>query len=397
MNSFFITGMFRSGTTLISRMFQSHPEIACASDPYAPLFKEFRNQYAASLHNLKDFALESESPHDDYYYYNSKISFFHGLQTESFEMSCENVDWAALLDRMANFSKPYSPILFPYFNQLPGSTFKETLVNGIDLIKQAYGDNNTRLVGFKEVWTNEFGTHILRDIPSSKVVHIIRDPRAVCASNLVTSAPYPMIFLLRQWRKSCSAALYQQKFTKYGKNAFILRYEDLISQPDIYINKVCDFLEIKPHENMYNPSAYLDGGNKPWLQNSSHRGAISGFNIDSIEKWREVLSDRQISMIESMCCGEMSLFGYKTEQNQFLLSDDIIFNPPEVKQADVANWLQPFVDQSEQSLVKELSLEQVRLSALTSDKVIDENVAIKLGLWNETFQMMRESLKRNCL
>jgi len=68
-----------------------------------------------------------------------------------------------------------------------------------------------------------------------------------------------------------------------------------------------------------------------------------------------------------------------------------------VKQADVANWLQPFVDQSEQSLVKELSLEQVRLSALTSDKVIDENVAIKLGLWNETFQMMRESLKRNCL
>ncbi len=396
MNSFFITGMFRSGTTLISRMFQSHPEIACASDPYAPLFKEFRNQHASN-NNLKDFVIESESPHDDYYYYDSKASFFHDLQAESFEMSCKNIDWVALLDKMANFSKPYSPLLFPYFDQLPRDTFKETLVNGINLIKQAYGDDKTKLIGFKEVWTNEFGTHIARDIPNSKVVHIIRDPRAVCASNLVTSTPYPIIFLLRQWRKACTSALYQKKFSKYGKKIFILRYEDLISQPDIYINKVCDFLEIEPHDNMYNPSTYLDGNNQPWLQNSSHSNPVLGFNVESVHKWKDILSDRQISMIESMCCGEMSLFGYETAQNKFSLSDDIIFNPPEVKQFDVANWLQPFVDQSEQSLVKELSLERVRLDVLMSDKKIDKKIAIKLGLWNETFQMMRENLKRRSL
>jgi hypothetical protein len=395
MNSFFITGMFRSGTTLISRMFQSHPEIACASDPYAPLFKEFRNQYISN--NLKDFVLDLESPHDDYYYYDSKISFFHELQATSFDMSCENVDWAALLDKMANSSKPYSPLLFPYYNKLPGSTFKETLVNGIDLIRQTYGDDKTKLVGFKEVWTNEFGIHIVRDVPNFKVVHIIRDPRAVCASNLVTSTPYPMIFLLRQWRKACASALYQKKFSKHGKNVFILRYEDLISQPDIYIKKVCDFLKIEPHKNMYNPSTYLDGNNQQWLQNSSHRDPILGFNVGSINKWKEVLSDRQISMIESMCCGEMSLFEYETAQNKFSLSDDIIFNPPEVKQADIANWLRPFVDQSEQSLVKELSLERVRLNALICDKNIDKKIAVKLGLWDEIFQMLRENLKRNCL
>ncbi len=176
-----------------------------------------------------------------------------------------------------------------------------------------------------------------------------------------------------------------------------MRYEDLISQPDIYINKVCDFLEIEPHDNMYNPSTYLDGNNQPWLQNSSHSNPVLGFNVESVHKWKDILSDRQISMIESMCCGEMSLFGYETAQNKFSLSDDIIFNPPEVKQFDVANWLQPFVDQSEQSLVKELSLERVRLDVLMSDKKIDKKIAIKLGLWNETFQMMRENLKRRSL
>ena len=70
MESFFITGMFRSGTTLISRMFQSLPEIACASDPYVPLFKEFRN-VSDKIENLKWFLQDLELPHDDYYYYDS--------------------------------------------------------------------------------------------------------------------------------------------------------------------------------------------------------------------------------------------------------------------------------------------------------------------------------------
>ena len=52
MKTFFITGMFRSGTTLVSRMFHSHPEIACASDPFAPVFKMFRNQFSIQSENL---------------------------------------------------------------------------------------------------------------------------------------------------------------------------------------------------------------------------------------------------------------------------------------------------------------------------------------------------------
>ena len=176
-----------------------------------------------------------------------------------------------------------------------------------------------------------------------------------------------------------------------------MRYEDLISQPDIYIDRICNFLGIEPHDNMYDPALYLDGNNQTWLQNSSHEDPVSGFNMESINKWKEVLPDRQISMIESMCCAEMILFGYKTENDKFFLSNDIIFNPPEVKQPDIANWLRPFVDQSEQSLVKELSLENVRLNALKCDKKIDKKISTKLGLWNETFQMIRDNFKKELL
>ena len=43
MNKYFISGMFRSGTTMIARMLHANPNIVCASDPFAPIFKSFRN------------------------------------------------------------------------------------------------------------------------------------------------------------------------------------------------------------------------------------------------------------------------------------------------------------------------------------------------------------------
>jgi len=386
--------MFRSGTTLVSRMFHSHPEIACASDPYAPLFKMFRNQFSVKSENLP---VNFESPHDDYYYYDSKVSFFHGLQKETLEMDCDNIEWDVFLDQISHSLRPYSPLLIPYLNKLPGSNFKETFVNGIDIIRQAYGDNKTKIVGFKDVWTSEFGVHIARDIPNSKVLHIVRDPRSVCASNLASSEPYPLIFLARQWRKACASALYQKKLFKNEDKIFILRYEDLILYPDIYIPKICDFLEIDPHDNMYKPSTFLDGSNQPWIQNSSYNNPISGFNIESMHKWKEILSDKQIAMIEFMCFGEMELLEYEKYHDPPLFLTDIILNPPEINQSSVASWLRPFVDQGRESLIKELSLEFVRFNSLTNGKKCDDKVAEKFGLWSESFKIMQENLNSKIL
>ena len=43
-NKVFISGMFRSGTTLVARMLASHSEVVCASDPFLPLYKHIRNK-----------------------------------------------------------------------------------------------------------------------------------------------------------------------------------------------------------------------------------------------------------------------------------------------------------------------------------------------------------------
>ena len=41
---FFITSMFRSGSTFLARTLNSNKAIACASDPVFPYFKALRNK-----------------------------------------------------------------------------------------------------------------------------------------------------------------------------------------------------------------------------------------------------------------------------------------------------------------------------------------------------------------
>ena len=81
----FISGMFRSGTTLLARMLNSHPSICVASDPFASIFKSFRNEIAIEHIGSK---YDKDSPYDDYYYSNQHI--FTSIQKRCLELPLVN-------------------------------------------------------------------------------------------------------------------------------------------------------------------------------------------------------------------------------------------------------------------------------------------------------------------
>ena len=64
---------------------------------------------------------------------------------------------------------------------------------------------------------------LLEDGHISKCIHILRDPRAVAASNYVSSLCYPNLFLARQWRKS--AALARLNAERHSDAYLIVKYE----------------------------------------------------------------------------------------------------------------------------------------------------------------------------
>ena len=86
--------------------------------------------------------------------------------------------------------------------QVIDSTYEEWIKRFLDLIwESCRKDQEAGVVSFKEVWTNEFAPAFLRSFRNSKVLFVIRDPRAVAASKNVTSEKYSLLFLARQWRK----------------------------------------------------------------------------------------------------------------------------------------------------------------------------------------------------
>lgn len=314
----FITGMFRSGTTLIARMLNSHGAICMASDPFAPVFKCFRNEIALKYIN-PEFDLNSPL-HD----YSSKRFFLELgdlIQRIDFDLELDKYNIHDIRKLVETHCKPYSPLIIPYLSEMKGNNYAELLNSGIGIVEQAYGSGNEEYIGIKEVWTNEFTPHFIKTFDESKVIIVIRDPRAVIASSYALKGyRYPFLFLCRQWNKLTKAAIDYSNF--YKNQVILVRYEDLISNPNASIKSICEFLNINLDKNLLEISNFKDGSNNKWQQNSSYEEIKEEFNVNSLDKWSQKLTLEHIKFIESMCNELMDCMNYKIV-NQMSISSKV--------------------------------------------------------------------------
>ena len=344
----FITGMFRSGTTLLTRMLNTHKYITVASDPYAPIFKQLRNEVAKKIFENN---FDINMPLDDYYFDKDKNNLFSLIQKLNLNQESINSskDLIKLKKSLSKHMRPYSPRLEKHINKIVSKNFFETYKNGLDEIKNAYGNKDTKILGFKEVWTNEFIPPLIRSFKKIKIIQIIRDPRAVVASNYAKkNEKYPLLFLCRQWRKLASLSyLYNEKY----KNILNIKYEDLIENTDVVSREICKFLKIDFDPNILDPSKFKDGNNKSWSQNTSYKNSKNQFNISSIYKWKKFLNKSQIKIIESLCGAEMKLFNYKHSSSgiTYISGKNIIEN--DIKSKELAKWIRPYSNYNLQNTI----------------------------------------------
>ncbi|RYD70533.1 MAG: sulfotransferase, partial [Sphingobacteriales bacterium] len=57
MKPFFITGMYRSGTTLLAKLLGGHPQAAVASQPAPLLYAEIKKQFLQSVNSSPEYPL----------------------------------------------------------------------------------------------------------------------------------------------------------------------------------------------------------------------------------------------------------------------------------------------------------------------------------------------------
>uniref|UniRef100_A0A7D5KCS2 Sulfotransferase n=2 Tax=Natrinema halophilum TaxID=1699371 RepID=A0A7D5KCS2_9EURY len=330
--------MFRSGTTLLARMLDTHEDIVCASDPIRPFYNAVRDSVAAE--QSVDF--EPYDPLGAYFADEKALGLYDAIQSTTFERTFDR-DSEELASRIVDHCEPFSPYIANALGpeHTTGDTFSDVFEQLLAEVPAQYGTGDEAWIGTKEVWTTEFAPAVKDAVPDSKFVLVVRDPRAVCASKYSRDAKYPWLFLARQWRKL--ALLTHQYAThdeRLSDDVLVVRYEDLVTTPEETSRRMCDFLDIELDKSILNPGEFTDGRGEPWIQNTSYEDEEPSFNTDSVRKWEQELNERVVSYIERLCFSEMALFDYEHKYvSETGFTDAELLDPPTIPTDELAEWI----------------------------------------------------------
>lgn len=324
----FVTSMFRSGSTYLARALNSNRHIACASDPIFPIFKAIRNRVVG-------VGIDCPDPISDYSLVKEKEAFYRGLLAFDFSTSLEPAEHDQLIDAIRAHSADYSRALSEQVkSRLVAKNFRGLFQQTFDLVRSTYGSPDTKVCGIKEVWTDDFMHPLLEDGHISKCIHILRDPRAVAASNYVSSLCYPNLFLARQWRKS--AALARLNSERHSDAYLIVKYEDLILKKKSTFERICEFLEVRFDISMLDDEKLTDGEGKRWSQNSSYTSSKA-----QIHRWKQSIPSGHQAVIEFICRDGMSHFGYDFQGAALPPTLSDLNN---LGDTQIAGWIKPYCD-----------------------------------------------------
>ncbi len=308
MNYFFITGLYRSGTTLLQKILQSHLQIFSLDQPLPNLYYHLKSSFYKERNIIEKNILGILFP-NEHYELDEFISFANNqlLNEKDFEI---------IFKQAKSFSGVNSDKVFNISTKLQAAKLNEVYHQICDLLAKEYNNENTTYRGSKEIIAEEYIPYFLNK--KIKVILIVRDIRDVINSlnygkgNNFTGEIRPTLFNIRNWRKSVAYSI------KYKNNTHFLsiKYEDLIHHTPQILTKVSDFLQISEFTTESYLNSLKDQNNKKWQANSSFENYDSISN-KSIGKYKSNFSSELIEYIEKLCLPELVHLNYEVENTRF--------------------------------------------------------------------------------
>jgi hypothetical protein len=196
---------------------------------------------------------------------------------------------------------------------------------------EAFCRINAERLGGCPRWGEKTPRHIFRidDIldafPSSKVIVMVRDPRAVVCSyrdmhkirpegpldgEKLQSYERSRVRLRRSYHPLLSALVWRWAMKagraaaqRHGDDRVRLQsYEDLVTDPEGNVAEVCAWLELTYSSNMLAVN---------FVRSSSLAPTAHGIRPEAATRWRKSLTPREIAVVESACRRPMRALGYE--------------------------------------------------------------------------------------
>mgnify|MGYP001269745527 CR=1 FL=1 len=336
-NFIFVTGIARGGTSLIGRMVDAHGGVSIAIDAYLPLFRSLRN--AILRHGgAGGRGFDPDMPLQDGHFTEDQRRWFQSLLAGNLDVP---VDAAELGDLVGAFKRRVSDEsgdIAACIETLEGADYRDLLKGALALIPKARRQKEARWIGVKDLWIVDLFPALARGFPAAKFILVLRDPRAIAASILGMMSIDPeqcahTLSVLRHWRKAAACGFAFQSDPLFDGRFMILRYEDLIAEPDRHAGEISAFLGLDFDRKMADSSAYTDHATgRPWLANSTFDEPLDGISTLPAERWREKLSAQAVKSVEFACAADMRSAGYKP-----MFADADLAADPEIMEFLVAD------------------------------------------------------------
>lgn len=282
-NPIFITGLHKSGTTLVRSLLDGHPELQTIpfESHFFPLSgawteNEYQRSQAKSfepqrLLNYINEVNTTRNPYGDH--------FATGL-----------VDFEVFREKLVSLLKE-KEAAYAYFEALRVSLYRE--VKG-------------RMVE-KSIENFEFFHEYQALFPGARFIHIIRNPY----DNLVSlrkfkqkSGRFPMYSRLLPTIRQHYFHL--EKNSQYA-NYRVVRYEDLLNEPKKTITDLVNFLGLEWHDCLMNPTIM----GRPWKGNSVKGIVHNGLSAGLKEAWKNEITPFESMMLTRGLDNIIEKWGYE--------------------------------------------------------------------------------------
>lgn len=295
---FFILGRPRSGTTLLTTLFNAHPNVRIA--PEFPVmfflyqrFKKVTRWDEATVSSFVDHIHE--------------FSKFHTRRVENLKLD---------KDMMVRELMKYKD-----------SLSIQLLLKSINYHAfSVYHKEQTHWIGDKNPVYSLYANRLRKIFPDAKFICIIRDYRDnfVSIKKLAdkdVAVEAPVISLqVRRWQYFTRIFLKLKK--EFPDRYYILRYEDLVTGQDKTFRSLCDFLGIGFDPSVFEfhkkKSETVDAyGN--YIYEKFHENLLKPVNTGRMNTWQEVLSEEQVRMADQIAGKYADLLGYERKNKKFSL------------------------------------------------------------------------------
>ncbi len=284
MNFFLITGLYRSGTTLLDKLLYQHPSLTVTSQPYPSFYHLVKKRFNEERNIQSVYPINTRLD-NDYYEMQDFIRFLNHYKFNEGDQVSSGMDMIL----------PSETGFIDSFKELQLRAGKELVKNAIEY------------TGSKEILCEDFIGVLLEN--GVHVIHIVRDPRDVLCSVALgkeyTGKTRPLLYTIRMWRKSVAFRIQYSEHPLF----YSVRYEDLVKSPQAVLKELAGFMKIKEIEL---PSRLMDQQGNIWKSNSSFGGSEL-ISSSSIGKYKEILDSNIISYVNTLCAPELKYLDYECE------------------------------------------------------------------------------------